>query len=161
MDFMKKYTKDLETTVRNKKDEEIASTSNLINNKSVTLTDVDTMLKSKEHLYQQMMINQLEEKKTLKIKNIEIKNNSNKLNDQCSEKKQNDPLKKIKSISHDELVEELKDIKDKTKSLQDDSDSLIKDISVAKDTTFDAINSIMNNLKKRLNIDKLDDNNSK
>ncbi|NHN20591.1 hypothetical protein G6046_06570, partial [Bacillus amyloliquefaciens] len=73
MDFMKKYTKDLETTVRNKKDEEIASTSNLINNKSVTLTDVDTMLKSKEHLYQQMMINQLEEKKTLKIKNIEIK----------------------------------------------------------------------------------------
>ncbi|QQG31582.1 virion core protein [Swinepox virus] len=153
MDFMKNYSKQLSTTVKNKKDEELVSTKDVVDHGA--MSDVNTILKSKEHIYQQLMTSQLQEKNILKIKKEVIYATTDKrMDNECQ-----DPLqKKINDMSKSELIRECNNIKDKTIELKNDSESLVEDIQLAKNNTFDTINAIMNDLKRKFQLDNLDIN---
>ncbi|UED36795.1 virion core protein [Swinepox virus] len=154
MDFMKNYSKQLSTTVKNKKDEELVSTKDVVDHGA--MSDVNTILKSKEHIYQQLMTSQLQEKNILKIKKEVIYATTDK---QMDNERHIDPLqKKINDMSKSELIRECNNIKDTTIELKNDSESLVEDIQLAKNNTFDTINAIMNDLKRKFQLDNLDIN---
>ncbi|ABI99259.1 Virion core protein [Deerpox virus W-848-83] len=149
MDFMAKYAKELASTSRNRRDDEISTIKP--NDSSAQISDVDTMLKSREKLYQKMIVEQLEEKKILKVTNIRIP-----ASPQSSDVNSPNMDNSNSSISREEIIRECEDIKDRTTSLQNEADNLVQDIATTRDNTMDAINAIMKELSKKFQLGNLD-----
>ncbi|ABQ43570.1 virion core protein [Tanapox virus] len=144
MDFMSKYSKELVLTAKNIKDEE----PNL--NKKETSFDLSTYLKTKETHYQKKIRDQLAEKNMLRVTElvtpIKVIKNEPPLVDNianaCDNNKMEEEIENIKK--------EYESIKDETSSLQEETKKLVDDISTARETTMEALNSIMKELTQKI-----------
>ncbi|AAR07451.1 95L [Yaba monkey tumor virus] len=141
MDFMTKYSKELVSTAKNINDEEPNLNRREIN------SDLNAYLKSKETQYQKIIRDQLAKKNMLRIKEavtpVKINDNFTNINevaDTCAEVKTSD----------EEIKKEYEHVKNETSNLQEEAKKLVDDISSARETTMDALNSIMKELTQKI-----------
>ncbi|AFB76939.1 core wall protein [Cotia virus SPAn232] len=151
MDFMSKYSKSITVSVNNTIDEDPKLS---IDNKmdKEPSDNVDIFLKSKENMYQKMLIDTLAQNKSLKVSTVHVE----KLTPANTKTKCLLPPNYNSSMTKDEIIKECKDIKDKTCELNKDINCLVNDVSTVKDSTLGSIKSIMEELSKKFQNSNLD-----
>ncbi|QHR82635.1 core wall protein [Brazilian porcupinepox virus 1] len=149
MDFMTKYSKQLSSSSNNIKDEEPKlQTDNKPSNFKDNNDDTETKLKTKEKLYQKMIIDQLNDKKVLKVNTVRYDKPQFVL-PTLPELPLLPPNYKP-NMSKDDMIKECKDIRAQTSTLQDDANNLVSGIKQVKDETMGFIQSYIDELTKRL-----------
>ncbi|AAF18046.1 gp093L [Rabbit fibroma virus] len=148
MDFMTEYEKWIETTAKSyKEDDDPNPFAKRPGSRRAQLED-------NEQQYQQQLIDQLRKQQLLKIEipqDPELVANCPTNTDTSSSIV---PMERRICTIHD-VQKELDSVKTEMCSLQRQSDELISDISVAKDSTFGAINALMDDLRKRFQSNQL------
>ncbi|APG58314.1 hypothetical protein BTW14_gp123 [BeAn 58058 virus] len=148
---MSRYSKSIAVSANNSIDEEPKiSIDNKVDKQPSD--NVDLFLKSKENMYQKMLIDNLAENKTLKVNTVRIeKYTPTTTKTECFL-----PPNYNSAMTKDEMIKECKDIKNKTCELKKDIDCLVNDVSTVKDATLDSIKSIMEELSKKFQNSNLD-----
>ncbi|AGU99776.1 m93L [Myxoma virus] len=151
MDFMAEYAKWIDATARNSTTEEDDPNpfGKRPNSRRVPF-------ESNERQYQQQLIEQLRKQQTLRIQipqelvDVPV---SCARNDDAVVTSVAPTDRRICAVP--DIQKELDNVKTETCSLQRQSEDLISDISMAKDSTFGAINALMDDLRKRFQSNQL------
>ncbi|AQT37643.1 virion core protein [Myxoma virus] len=145
MDFMVEYEKWIDATARNTATEE--DDPNPLGRRPGTGR---TRFESSERQYQQQLIEQLRKQQMLRI---EIPQELGTPSTSCV--RNVDASSATSTDIVPDIQKELDSVKTETCSLQRQSEDLISDISMAKDSTFGAINALMDDLRKRFQSNQL------
>ncbi|AQT35943.1 virion core protein [Myxoma virus] len=154
MDFMVEYEKWIDATARNTATEE--DDPNPLGRR---LGTGRTRFESSERQYQQQLIEQLRKQQMLRI---EIPQELGTPSTSCVRDVDASSATSTDIVPVDrrictvpDIQKELDSVKTETCSLQRQSEDLISDISMAKDSTFGAINALMDDLRKRFQSNQL------